>query len=126
MIQRANRTSYWVATSILLQHKVKDRVRAITKVIEVAKHLKELNNFNTLMGIIAGLNMSSVSRLKSTFALVKKNVMDTFKQLQALVDPKSSFKALREAIRNGGQNILPYMYAIINLSILMKGANRCF
>lgn len=45
----------------------------IQKFINIAQHLKDLNNYNTLLGIIAGLNIGSVSRLKHSFATMKKN-----------------------------------------------------
>jgi hypothetical protein len=112
LIQRANRISYWIATSVLLQHKLKDRARVIVKIIDIAQQLKECNNFNTLMGFVAGLNMSCVSRLKQTFNLVSKRSLEQYKALQTLLDPKSSFKSLRDAIRNGGTTILPYMFVL--------------
>ena len=109
LIQRANRVSLWVSTAILLQPKVKDRARVILKVIHVAKALRELGNYNTLMGIIAGLNMSCVSRLKQTMAAVGRKPLDTLKILQNIVDPTSSFKTLRETLRQGGPTQLPYI-----------------
>jgi hypothetical protein len=109
LIQRANRISMWVATAILLQPKVKDRARVILKVINVAKALRELGNYNTLMGIIAGLNMSCVSRLRQTMATVGRKPLDTLKVLQNIVDPTSSFKTLRETLRQGGPTQLPYI-----------------
>lgn len=109
LIRRANRISMWVATTILLQPKVKDRARVILKVINVAKALKEVGNYNTLMGIIAGLNMACISRLKLTMAAVGRKPLDTLRMLQNIVDPTSSFKTLRETLRQGGASQLPYI-----------------
>lgn len=54
----------------MLQHvKKKQRVRVIEWWIEVARECFNIGNFNSLMGIIAGLNMSIVSRLKKTVSL---------------------------------------------------------
>lgn len=51
----------------LLQHiKRKQRVRVIEWWVEVGRECFNIGNFNSLMGIIAGLNMSTVSRLKKT------------------------------------------------------------
>lgn len=52
---------------ILLQHsKKKQRVRIIEYWIETARESFNIGNFNSLMAIIAGLNMSPISRLKKT------------------------------------------------------------
>jgi len=46
--------------------KKKTRVRVVEYWIEVAKECFNIGNFNSLMAIIAGLNMSPVTRLKKT------------------------------------------------------------
>ena len=109
LIQRANRVSFWVATLILFHQKIKDRVRAVTEIISIAKHLAEHHNYNTLMGFVAALNTSSISRLKHTFAAIPKKSLDIFKNLQLLMDPQGSFKSLREALKSGGKTSLPYL-----------------
>lgn len=86
-VQWFNRLSYFVATEVckvnkithfaisikffkcklILQHvKKKSRVRAVEYWVEVARECFNIGNFNSLMGIIAGLNLSPVSRLKKT------------------------------------------------------------
>ncbi len=51
---------------ILMHTKVEDRVKIWEKIIDIAKALMKMNNFNTLMSIIAGLNNACVYRLKKT------------------------------------------------------------
>lgn len=49
------------------QHaKKKQRVRVVEFWIETARECFNIGNFNSLMAIIAGLNMSPLSRLKKT------------------------------------------------------------
>jgi len=67
LINRANKISFWVASTILWNARMGDRVKVIDKFIRVANFLRVLNNFNTLIAVIAGLNMSAVSRLKHTW-----------------------------------------------------------
>ncbi len=59
------------------------------------------NNFHTLMGIIAGLNVAAVSksRLRNTWALVSVELQSAFEELEAMMSPTSSFKAYRAALR---------------------------
>lgn len=49
------------------QHlKKKNRVKVIEYFLDVGKECINIGNFNSLIAIIAGLNMSQVSRLKKT------------------------------------------------------------
>ena len=53
--------------SVLQQHvKKKVRVKVMEYWIETARECFNIGNFNSLMAIIAGLNMSPISRLKKT------------------------------------------------------------
>jgi len=63
LIGRANKVSYWIASTILYQNSLETRIKIVTKFVNIAKHLRDMQNFATCMGFIAGLNMSSVSRL---------------------------------------------------------------
>ena len=65
-----NRLSYLVATSICEKAKKKQRVKTIEFWIEVARECINHANFNSLMGIITGLNMTPVRRLKRTWAKI--------------------------------------------------------
>jgi hypothetical protein len=76
MISRANRVSFWVASLVMLNDSIPERSKVITKIITIADELRKHNNYHTLMGIIAGLNMSSVARLKKTFEEIPPNVKE--------------------------------------------------
>ena len=65
-----NRLSYLVATSVCEKTKKKIRVKTIEFWIEVARECINHANFNSLMGIITGLNMTPVRRLKRTWAKI--------------------------------------------------------
>ena len=70
LIQRANRLSFFIGSIILIYDKPEERVAVLQKIIHIAKDLRKFNNFHTLMAVIAGLNTSSISRLKKTFDLL--------------------------------------------------------
>lgn len=56
----------------IFQHaKKKQRVRVVEYWIETARECFNIGNFNSLMAIIAGLNMSPISRLKKTVRMNK-------------------------------------------------------
>ncbi len=61
-----NHLTYLVATTVCRAKKKKCRVRTVRHWIEVARQCINIGNFNSLMGVITGLNMAPVSRLTKT------------------------------------------------------------
>ncbi|KAM9777197.1 ras-GEF domain-containing family member 1B-A-like [Neosynchiropus ocellatus] len=91
-----NRLSYLVATEICTPVKKKHRVRVIEFFIDVARECFNMGNFNSLMAIISGLNMSPVARLKKTWSKVKTAKFDV---LEHQMDPSGNFYNYRTALR---------------------------
>jgi hypothetical protein len=54
---------------------IKNRVKVVEKLIKIANHCLKLNNYNTALAIVSGLNLVSVSRLKATWE-VKFDTLD--------------------------------------------------
>jgi len=85
MITWSNRISYFTATEICIQPDAKKRARLIENFIKVAKECRRVQNFNSLMAIISGLNNSSVRRLKKTWALIQPKPLKELQQLEDLM-----------------------------------------
>ncbi|XP_019389858.1 PREDICTED: ras-GEF domain-containing family member 1B isoform X1 [Crocodylus porosus] len=98
-----NRLSYLVATEICMPVKKKHRARMIEYFIDVARECFNIGNFNSLMAIISGMNMSPVSRLKKTWTKVKTAKFDI---LEHQMDPSSNFYNYRTALRGAAQRSL--------------------
>ncbi|ELR16435.1 nucleotide exchange factor RasGEF, putative, partial [Acanthamoeba castellanii str. Neff] len=109
MINRANSVSFWVANMILLQEKAKDRKKVSEKFIQLAECLRKINNFNTLMGIIAGLNTASVNRLKAIKTDMSKKLLSSFQKMETLMHPQSAFKNYRESLHEASPPCIPYL-----------------
>jgi len=109
MISRGNRLSFWVASMILWLETVEERCKMIVKFITIANHVAQLNNFSTLMGILAGLNMSSITRLKKTFLEVPQQHMQIFAGLEKMMSPSSSYKTYRQTLHKSTPPSLPYI-----------------
>ena len=69
MIKQSNTVPMWVATQILAYTDQKQKLRAkmITLFIKIAKECDKLNNFNAVMEIIAGLQLSPIHRLQKSW-----------------------------------------------------------
>nr|XP_032814000.1 uncharacterized protein LOC116944481 isoform X2 [Petromyzon marinus] len=95
-----NRLTYLVATEICVPGKKKQRARVMEFFIDVARECLNLGNFNSLMAIITGMNMSPVARLKKTWSHVNT---DKFQILEHHMDPTSNFCNYRTALRAAAQ-----------------------
>ena len=59
--------SFWVATEVCTQPEIKNRVKTLEKLVKIAYKCFEINNFNSALAIVSGLNVVSVGRLKETW-----------------------------------------------------------
>ncbi|CAH1793729.1 unnamed protein product, partial [Owenia fusiformis] len=95
-VQWFNRLSYLVATEICMHLKKKHRVRMIEYFVDVAKECINIGNFNSLMAIIAGINMSPVARLKKTWGKINTQ---KFEILEHQMNPSSNFTSYRSSLK---------------------------
>ncbi|XP_049819185.1 ras-GEF domain-containing family member 1B-like isoform X4 [Aethina tumida] len=95
-VQWFNRLSYFVATQVCKYQKKKMRVRVVEYWIEVGRECFNIGNFNSLMAIIAGLNMSPISRLKKTWSKIHSG---KFAILEHQMDPSSNFSSYRSTLK---------------------------
>uniref|UniRef100_A0A8C5JGS7 RasGEF domain family member 1C n=1 Tax=Junco hyemalis TaxID=40217 RepID=A0A8C5JGS7_JUNHY len=125
-----NRLCYLVATEICMPAKKKQRAQVIEFFIDVARECFNIGNFNSLMAIISGMNMSPVSRLKKTWSKVKTA---KFFILEHQMDPTGNFYNYRTALRGAAhrQNkltsiVIPFFSLLIkDIYFLNEGcANR--
>jgi hypothetical protein len=110
MISRANQISYWAASLVLWQDKVTERAKVYAKFTQVLDALLKLRNFNSLMGVLAGLNMSSVHRLKHTVAEAGEKAATSKSDAEQLLAPQNNFRQYRAAVHRGGSGeLVPYL-----------------
>lgn len=109
-IQRFNEISEWVAYEIIVNGDgMKGRATFISKFIEIADACRVLNNYNCVMGILAGLGNSAVYRLKQSWLRVPSQYRKTFNDLKALMATTGSFDAYRQALHRSDPPAVPYL-----------------
>jgi len=111
IISRSNKFSFWIASMILWFPRMDERCKILTKINSVAEHLLQLHNYNTLIGLLAGMSMSSISRLKHTWNALNPVPKEVFTKLQILFDPAAGFKTYRVEVGQAGSKgaVLPYL-----------------
>lgn len=113
MAENFNAVACWVASSVLSGETPKDRANAIVYFICLAKELRRLNNFNSLMMVLSGLGMSPVSRLKQSWALVSSANLQKKEQLDHLMNPIRNYSNYKVALveLKGSTCRIPYLAA---------------
>jgi son of sevenless-like protein len=84
----------------------------------------KLQNFSTLMHIIAALENSNVRRLRRTWDLVNARTMLLFNSMAELMSPNKNSARYRDALKSVGPPCVPFLgasrflYLEVHLSVL--------
>ncbi|KAI9104847.1 ras guanine nucleotide exchange factor domain-containing protein [Phlyctochytrium arcticum] len=124
MIESFNQVSYWIATEICTQPEIKNRIKVVENCIKLAHECRLLHNYNTVLAIISGLNISAVSRLKLTWEGVFKQGVEPKRQkrlneLETLLQPTQNYRNYRN-LKDGSERDEPATPFIPILSLLLK------
>jgi len=69
----------------------------------------ELNNFNGVMEILAGLETAAVQRLKQTWRNLPRKAWDMFEELNDLMSIPQNFKKFRQTLNTTKPPCVPYI-----------------
>lgn len=109
MIEHFNQLAIWVANYVLCRDKPKHRALMLEKFMRIARKLRELNNYNALGAIIAGVKSTSVHRLAATRELIPQATGKDWLKLEILMAPSRSHSAYRLAWENSSTERIPYL-----------------
>ena len=109
MIAHFNHVAQWVANMILLRDKAKHRAQVLEKFMNIALKLRQLNNYNGLAAVLAGITGTAIHRLSQTRALVPPDVQKRFARLVILMGTQKSHFAYRLAWENSPLPPIPFI-----------------
>ncbi|OAA51491.1 Ras guanine nucleotide exchange factor [Metarhizium rileyi] len=109
MISHFNHIAKWVANMILLRDKAKHRAQMLDKFMNIALKLRQLNNYNGLAAVLAGINGTAIHRLAQTRTLVPADVQKRFARLVILMGSQKSHFAYRLAWENSSLPRIPFI-----------------
>ncbi|OZJ04885.1 hypothetical protein BZG36_02509 [Bifiguratus adelaidae] len=125
-ISHFNHLSSWATTVVLTEAKSNRRVRIMERLMELSKVLRDMNNYNSLMAILAGINCVSVLRLKHTRNQVASTTLAQFEALERLMSPLRSFRAYRQAVDTSKPPGIPYLGVHFQDLLSLAEANKDF
>ncbi|PVD25412.1 hypothetical protein C0Q70_13068 [Pomacea canaliculata] len=91
-----NGLSQWVQCMVLCKTTPQQRADVIVKFINVSKHLRVLQNFNTLMAIVGGLSHSALARLSKTISCLPSESQKILMEFTELLSSNNNFSNYRK------------------------------
>eukprot|EP01129_Flabellula_baltica_P009072 TRINITY_DN3644_c0_g1_i1.p1 TRINITY_DN3644_c0_g1~~TRINITY_DN3644_c0_g1_i1.p1 ORF type:complete len:506 (+),score=89.72 TRINITY_DN3644_c0_g1_i1:62-1579(+) len=93
--ERNNQLVYWYAYAILMQDKIKLKVKALGYILNLGKKLIQLNNYNHIMIIYLALSLSPVSNLTTAWRLMSTKKMLVWNKIKELASPEYNYNRYR-------------------------------
>ncbi|KAH3760071.1 cell division control protein [Pelomyxa schiedti] len=109
MIQHFNKISKWIYEEITAADDLPTRIRVLERFIELADYLEQLQNYNALMEVIAGLTNSIVHRMKKTWTGISPWHSTTFDSCKHLMESTKNNARLRQKLHNIHPPCIPYL-----------------
>ncbi|CAF0936863.1 unnamed protein product [Adineta ricciae] len=97
-IQFFNGLSTWIQCMVLSKMTPKQRAEVIHKFLDVAKHLKELQNFNTCLAVIGGISHSALARLSKTMMCLSSEDIKLLGEMTDLLSSNSNYAQYRKSL----------------------------
>jgi len=115
LARQFNMWSGMVATDIILANSLMDQVMMVKQYIRILHHLYRMNNFQSLMAVMSGLNCSSVSRLKRVWSRIPVKYTELFASMEQVMTPLGNFKYYRQILAENKdkQPIIPYLVVFL-------------
>ncbi|GAA6032332.1 hypothetical protein JCM8097_008123 [Rhodosporidiobolus ruineniae] len=109
MIDMSNAVTRWVTETILAQEDLKKRANVVKHFVAVAERCLALNNFSTLIHIIAGLNSTPIHRLRRTWETVNQKAMISLGGLNNVMRPDKNYREYRDILRKAPPPCVPFL-----------------
>ncbi len=88
--------------------------------------LRELNNYNALGAVLAGINGTAVHRLMATRDLVSPAVLKDFMKLEILMGTQKSHFAYRLAWDNSSSEKIPFLPLLLRDLVSAEEGNKSY
>ena len=126
MVRQFNHLAIFVSGMILFRDKPKHRARALERFMDLAWKVRQLNNYNSLGAIVAGIGGNEIVRLGATQELVPVDKRKQFMRLTILMGINRSHAAYRMAWENSFAERIPFLPLLRQDLTMAASANQTF
>jgi len=124
MIEMSNQVSGWLALTILQEIDIRKRASILKHFIYVAEKCYNLNNFNTLVSLLAGFDSAPIHRLRRTWDLISSKAMNTLENLKKIMDRDRNYSTYREQLHSINPPCVPFLGVYLtDLTFIEDGNN---
>ncbi|WWC58456.1 uncharacterized protein I303_100997 [Kwoniella dejecticola CBS 10117] len=109
----SNQITGWVADSILNETDAKKRANLVKFFIKLADKCLMMYNFSTMFAVLAGLNSSTIMRLKKTWDALPTKYKVTIERLRGVIEHTKNHAAYRARLREAPTPCLPFLGLIL-------------
>ena len=108
-----NSLSNWVTITLVKEARLQKRIEYLTEMIYLSDNLFFLNNFSSLMAIIAGLNHFSIVRMKMTWKGLDPELLKKYQKLESLMSHTQNYSNYRSLLKKCREPCVPYLGLIL-------------
>lgn len=108
-IRRFNQMSGWITSLIVKITPLKPRVALLKRFIDIADECLKLDNFNSVLEIVSGLQTTSVRRLTETFEQLSDETKQTYQNLRDFLETRKNWERYRTRLNSVTGPCVPYL-----------------
>jgi len=123
LIDWVNQLGYWMATEICLCYHLKDRIRVLTRFIDIGKESYRVGCYNTVFALVTGLSNSSIARLGKTWQGLSKKTQADFNELEDVCNPQFNYKKYRKLEEAVNTPFIPFIGMHMRDTFFMNDGN---
>merc|ERR1712087_741065 len=112
-----------VQLQILSEESLRDRGKAIKRVIKMGERFKTLKNYNSLCAVLGALNSSPIHRLKSAWQRVPEKQLNLFESFKQIFVNTRNFRNFRQLFRNMSPPAIPYFGLFLQDLVFIDDGN---
>eukprot|EP01137_Pigoraptor_chileana_P018610 Opistho-2@78357 len=124
MIERSNKVSNWVATEVLKDESLKNRIKIVQHIVNIADKCRSLNNFNCVMAIIAGMTNSAIFRMKRTWEALPSKTQTQWNDLKSLMSEQGNFSRYRQELHSINPPVIPFLGIYLTDLVMIETGNK--
>ena len=123
MIEQFNNLTLFVQIEVLRQRSLRERSRAIKRMIAMGERFKTLRNYNSLCAIFSALNSAPIHRLKLSWKRVPAKYLLMFANFQAIFSRDFNHRNLRALFRTAPAPAIPHLGLFLQDLVFIDDGN---
>ena len=123
MIEQFNKLTLFVQIQVLRPQSLRERSRALRRMIAMGERFKTLRNFNSLCAIYSALNSAPIFRLKLAWKRVPSKYYSMFTNFRTIFSRDLNHRNLRQLFRTAPAPAIPHLGLFLQDLVFIDDGN---